>query len=229
MFLLVTLASVICLAYSSPLIRRSTPRWTRPCGSFEIQMPNPLPLPPLNETLGEIVALTQSGVDYSRQLRVKYRLQRVLSNDMASVLDNVHLDGFPLKKSSDEAINDADSDTVTALKKDYTTLSKLAVWLEQMHLDEVTRHQSQFINEVSRVEENVYSMLCKIDVCLRNLNSTVDAHVTRSVMPDKFRRMTIAQTYQRDYIINKDTSEFVDSLEIQYSAMEARYMSRALQ
>lgn len=100
--------------------------------------------------------------------------------------------------------------------KSYNVISSAAVYLEQVIHNETIYHQTHentFIEELTKMDKTLYSILCKIQTALSQLGRLVDNVPSRDIMSNQIRSIdNYSYLHSRDYIIVKDIFYSINSL-----------------
>lgn len=100
--------------------------------------------------------------------------------------------------------------------KSYNVISSAAVYLEQVIHNETIYHQTHentFIEELTKMDKTLYSVLCKIQAALSQLGRLADNVPSRDIMSNQIRSIdNYSYLHSRDYIIVKDIFYSINSL-----------------
>ena len=100
---------------------------------------------------------------------------------------------------------------------DYEHLSRIAVFVEQVSVDEKYYDYGEYSSFIETAENALYLHLCNLQIVIHNVDSTISDYVKRDVMDDSLRHLTKRlDRYMRDYVIFHTAKNFGKHLEKKY-------------
>lgn len=111
--------------------------------------------------------------------------------------------------------------------EDYESFSRLAVFLEQVMLDESQLKFEEYLRGMRFVENMTNLILCDLHIAIHSVvHATVSNYVERNVMSDSLRSMNnTAERFVRDYIIFHKAENFGKLVEEKYKLLSFRGIS----
>ncbi|GFO34261.1 hypothetical protein PoB_006076600 [Plakobranchus ocellatus] len=139
------------------------------------------------------------------------------SDDIAALNPTFsHLPGLPLRLENDNLNLD---NMVNILLQDYHDISVYIIYVKQALQEQVALDMGLLSNEISRLEKNLFSLLCKVDTLLKTNGTIVTSFVDASAMPDDLINIEDATTrYMRNYLLAKDAKIFLNHLAMNYAS-----------
>ncbi|GFO34257.1 hypothetical protein PoB_006076200 [Plakobranchus ocellatus] len=139
------------------------------------------------------------------------------SDDIAALNPTFsHLPGLPLRLENDNPNLD---NMVNILLQDYHDISVYIIYVKQALQEQIALNMGLLLNEISQLETNVFSLLCKVYTLLKTKETSVTSFVDASAMPDYLKNIEDATTqYMRNYLLTKDAKIFLNHLAMDYAS-----------
>ncbi|GFO34260.1 hypothetical protein PoB_006076500 [Plakobranchus ocellatus] len=174
--------------------------------------------PPLdsqfNEAINEVNAVKVSA----EQLITALQGDGFLTSDDIPALNPTfsHLPGLPLRLENDNPNLD---NMVNILLQDYHDISVYIVYVKQALQEQVALDMGLLSNEISQLETNLFSLMCKVYTLLKTKETSVTSYVDASAMPEYLKNIEDATTrYMRNYLLAKDAKIFLNHLGMNYAS-----------
>ncbi|GFO34259.1 hypothetical protein PoB_006076400 [Plakobranchus ocellatus] len=108
---------------------------------------------------------------------------------------------------------------VNILLQDYHDISVYIVYVKQALQEQVALDMGLLSNEISQLETNLFSLLCKVYTLLKTKETSVTSYVDASAMPEYLKNIEDATTrYMRNYLLAKDAKIFLNHLAMNYAS-----------
>ena len=108
---------------------------------------------------------------------------------------------------------------------DYEHLSRIAVFIEQVSVDEKYYDYGEFSSFIETTENALYLHLCNLQIVIHSLHSTISDYVKRDVMDASLRTLTKrSERYVRDFVIFHTAKHFGKYLEEKYEDLLRSYV-----